>query len=150
MVMADDAAVAGSVDAPARPASPSAVRNIMRVPVVTVSPDATVGEARRLLQQSRIRHLPVLDRGLLVGLVADRDLRSAPGEATRIAEVMTRTVFVLSPETPVGSAARIFRERRFGAMPVLQGRELVGIVSVGDVARALEERPRVDGSGRPC
>lgn len=149
MVMADDAAVAGSVDGPARAASPSAVRNIIRV-AVTVSPDATVGEARRLLRQPRIRHLPVLDRGLLVGIVAGRDLQSAPGEATRIAAVMTRTVFFLSPETPVRSAARIFRERRFGAMPVLRGRELVGIVSVVDVARTLDARPRVDGGGRPC
>jgi len=51
--------------------------------------------------------------------------------------VMTRTVFVLSPETPVRDAARVFRRRRFGAMPVLKGRELCGMVARDRVLEAL-------------
>jgi CBS domain-containing protein len=52
---------------------------------------------------------------------------------------MRRPVFVLSPDTSLRRAARLFRERRFGAMPVLEGRELVGIVSVVDVLKVLGE-----------
>lgn len=116
------------------------VANIMVKPVVTATPNTSVGDARRLLEKSRVRHLPVLEGGLLVGIVSDRDLRSARTDTVPIREIMTRTVFVLSPDTSVRQAARLFRERRFGAMPVLDGRELVGIVSVVDVLRVLGEQ----------
>ena len=107
--------------------------------VVTATPNTLVDEARRLLKQARARHLPVLDGRLLVGIVSDRDLRSAPSEAVPLREVMRRPVFVLSPDTSLRRAARLLRERRFGAMPVLEGRELVGIVSVVDVLKVLGE-----------
>ncbi len=115
------------------------VAEIMVRPVLTAAPDTPVEVARCLLQQARARHLPVLDGELLVGIVSDRDLRAAPSGTVPLREVMTRPVFVLSPDTSVRWAARLFRERRFGAMPVLEGRELVGIVSVVDVLRALGE-----------
>ncbi len=118
---------------------PMTVTEIMAKPVVTASPDTPVRVARRLLREARIRHLPVMERGLLVGIVSDRDLRAARGETVPLGKIMTRTVFVLSPDTSVRRAARLFRERRFGAMPVLEGRELVGIVSVVDVLRLLGE-----------
>ena len=116
------------------------VADIMVKPVVTAAPGTPVAEAWDLLQQVRIRHLPVVDGGLLVGIVSDRDLRSAASETVPLREIMTRTVFVLSPDTSVRHAARLLRERRFGAMPVLEGRELVGIVSVVDVLRILGEQ----------
>ncbi len=116
------------------------VGDIMVKPVVAVAPDTSVGDARRLLEKSRVRHLPVLEGGLLVGIVSDRDLRSARSDTVPIREVMTRTVLVLSPDMSIRRAARLFRERRFGAMPVLDGRELVGIVSVVDVLRVLGEQ----------
>lgn len=115
------------------------VAEIMVRPVVTATPDTPVGAARRLLREARVRHLPVLDRDLLVGIVSDRDLREAPSETVPLGEIMSRPVFVLSPDTPIRRAARLFRERRFGAMPVLEGRELVGIVSVVDVVGVLGE-----------
>ena len=109
----------------------------MRETSVTVRPSTTVDEARRLLLETPIGYLPVVDRGLLVGIVGDRDLRAASGPSAPVAEVMTRTVFVLSPETPVRDAARVFRRRRFGAMPVLTGRELCGMVARDRVLEAL-------------
>ena len=120
------------------------VADVMVAPVVTVTPDTRVGMARRLLRRARIRHLPVLEGSLLVGIVSDRDLRETDRERAPVREVMTRTVFILSPDTPIRAAARIFTQYGFGAMPVLEGRELVGIVSVVDVLQALGE-----GQGRP-
>jgi acetoin utilization protein AcuB len=117
------------------------VAEIMVKPVVTAEPGMSVGAARRLSRRERVRHLPVLDgERLLVGIVSDRDLRGARSDAIPVREIMTRPVFVLSPDTPIRQAARLFRERRFGAMPVLAGRELVGIVSVVDILRALDEQ----------
>ena len=104
---------------------------------VTVTPSATVDEARRLLRETPTGYLPVVDRGLLVGIVGERDLRAAGGPSASVAEVMTRTVFVLSPETAVRDAARVFRRCRFGAMPVLKGRELCGMVARDRVLEAL-------------
>ena len=104
---------------------------------VTVTPGTTVDEARRLVRETPTDYLPVVDCGLLVGIVSDRDLRAAGGTSAPVAEVMTRTVFVLSPETPVRDAARVFRRRRFGAMPVLEGRELWGMVARDAVLEAL-------------
>ena len=115
------------------------VADVMVRAVVTATPDTLVSGARRLMRQARARHLPVLDGPLLVGIVSDRDLRSAPSETVPLREVMRRPVFVLSPDTSLHRAAHLFRERRFGAMPVLDGRELVGIVSVVDVLKVLGE-----------
>ena len=118
----------------------TAVAEIMVKPVVTVSPDSSVNVARRLMRGSRIRHLPVVDDDhLLVGIISDRDLHDAPSEAVSVREIMRQPVLILSPDTSLRQAARIFRERRFGAMPVLDGRELVGIVSVVDVLHVLGE-----------
>ena len=122
--------------------------DIMVSPVTTVAPHTSVEEARALIRRARIRHLPVLDGGLLVGIVSDRDLRGATGVAT-VAERMTSTVFVLSPRTPLRQAAKRFRERRVGAMPVLSGRQVVGIVSVADVILALEESLRSPADASP-
>ena len=113
------------------------IRDLVREASVTVRPSTTVDDARRLLRETPTGYLPVVDRGLLVGIVCDRDLRAASGPSASVAEVMTRTVFVLSPETPVRDAARVFRRRRFGAMPVLKGRELCGMVARDRVLEAL-------------
>ena len=123
-----------------RKASASTVADIMAKPVLTAAPDTTVADARRILMDSWIRHLPILEGELLVGIVSDRDLRAVPGEATPLRAIMRSPVFVLSPATPLKLAVRLLRDRRFGAVPVLDGRRLVGIVSVVDVLRQLNGR----------
>lgn len=116
------------------------VADIMAKPVVTAAPATTVGEARRLLRNGWIRHLPVLDGELLVGIVSERNLREAPSDSLPLREIMTRPVFILSPATPLKRVARLFRDRRFGAAPVLDGRRLIGMVSIVDIVGALAER----------
>ena len=113
------------------------VGEIMSAPVLTTTPATPVAEARRRCLGAGVRHLPVLEDGLLVGMVADCDLDRAPADSAAVAEVMTRIVFVASPEMSLTEAARVFRRRPFCAMPVLRGRDLVGIVSRADVARGL-------------
>jgi len=111
----------------------------MTAPALTVSPATTVAEARGLLRSQRIRHLPVLKDGLLCGILSDRDLRGASDGSVTVDRLMTRTVFVVAPDASLRDAARIFRQRRFGALPVGKGREVVGIVSIVDVMSALDE-----------
>jgi acetoin utilization protein AcuB len=116
------------------------VAEVMNRRVVTVAPDATVAEARRLLDERRIRHVPVVARGRVVGLVSDRDVRSAARgdpERTRVADIMTRDVLTVSPAARVEEAARLMLAHRIGALPVLERGELVGIVTTTDLLRAL-------------
>jgi CBS domain-containing protein len=109
------------------------VRGIMAKPVATTTPDTPVGAAHQLLRQHGIQHLTVLDGDLLVGIVSQRDLLRAQSDSLPVRDVMIRTLHVLSPDTPITRAARIFRERRLPVLPVLEGRKLVGMVRAVDV-----------------
>ena len=116
------------------------VRQIMTRRVVTVRPETTLAEARRLLDEHRIRHLPVLLDGRLAGIVSDRDLRSAAGanrRQTAVDEIMTPTPFIVGPDTRVEEAARLMLDRRIGGLPVVEASELIGIVTSDDLLRAL-------------
>jgi len=119
---------------------------VMKSPVLTVGPEATLEEAYKLLLERGIRHLPVVEEGRLVGIVTDRDIRLAtshlnpkgpcPG-CTRVGEVMTREVVTAHPLDPVEEAARVMRERKIGCLPVLEDEALVGIVTGIDLLDAL-------------
>jgi acetoin utilization protein AcuB len=124
------------------------VRDSMTREIVTLSPDETAATALALCQERRIRHLPVLKGGRLVGIVSDRDLRSstpALGDPARAAalqevlveDVMAREVVSVHPDDPIEQAANTMREARIGCLPVLDGDELVGIVTASDVMDAL-------------
>jgi acetoin utilization protein AcuB len=115
------------------------VAEVMARPVVTATPLTPVSEARQLMRAARVRHLPVLEGELLVGIVSDRDLRQTSDATVAVGAIMARPVFVLAPDTSLRTAARIFLQRRFGAMPVLDGRNLVGMVSVVDLLSVLGE-----------
>jgi acetoin utilization protein AcuB len=116
--------------------------------VATLSPEETAGEALALCRQRRIRHLPVVEDGRLVGIVSDRDLRSATpalGDQARAAalaeirvgEVMARDVVTARPDDPIDGAANAMRERRINCLPVLEEDGLVGILTSSDVMEAL-------------
>lgn len=116
----------------------------------TVPTSAKVRDALHLLQTLDIRHLPVVNEAKeLVGMLSDRDLRSArlPPEAEgngsvldlRVAEVMSADPLSVSPDTDVGELIDHLVEHKVGAVPVVdeESGELVGIVSYIDVLRTL-------------
>jgi acetoin utilization protein AcuB len=124
------------------------VRDSMQREIVTLSPDETAATALALCRERRIRHLPVLKEGRLVGIVSDRDLRSSTpafGDPDRAAalqrvlveDVMAREVVTADPEDPIEQAANTMRERKIGCLPVMEGVELVGLVTASDVMEAL-------------
>ncbi|MBI3785145.1 MAG: CBS domain-containing protein [Deltaproteobacteria bacterium] len=115
------------------------VRHCMSQNVVTIPPDAPLRDAWALLHRHAIRQLPVMRRERLVGIVTDRDLRSAPQTASSVAEVMTARPMVIPPETPLDEAARLLRRHRFGALPVVEDKQLVGILACADVLDAFVE-----------
>jgi acetoin utilization protein AcuB len=124
------------------------VKDSMTREVATLSPQTTAGEALALCREKRIRHLPVLEGGRLVGIVSDRDLRLATpalGDAGRaealgkisVSEVMARAVATARPDDPIEEAANAMRERKIGCLPVLEDDRLVGIITSSDVMGAL-------------
>jgi CBS domain-containing protein len=120
---------------------------------VTVSPDTSVLMARRLLYLHRIRHLPVLDGDRLVGMVSDRDINVRDpdlidslsslqsdllsGRWRPIATVMSTPVQIAHPGDSLTSAARTLQHWRLGALPVVDGSRLVGILTTTDCLEAL-------------
>jgi acetoin utilization protein AcuB len=124
------------------------VKDSMTREVVTLSPQTTAGEALALCRERRIRHLPVLDDGRLVGIVSDRDLRSATpalGDPARaealgrilVRDVMAREVATIRPDDPIEEAANAMREKKIGCLPVVEDGALLGIVTSSDVMEAL-------------
>jgi acetoin utilization protein AcuB len=121
--------------------------------LVTLSPEASVAEALTLCRERRIRHIPILEEGRLVGIVSDRDLRDASpalGDAerasalqeTRIGDVMTREVITADPQDSIENAAQEMYEHKIQSLPVIVEEpvveeELLGIITSSDVMRAL-------------
>ncbi|HUI27262.1 MAG TPA: CBS domain-containing protein [Candidatus Kryptonia bacterium] len=113
------------------------VRYRMSSKVVTIEPQRSIGDARRLLVRHRIRQLPVMRDDRLVGIVTDRDLRAAPPRAKIVSDVMTSKPFVTTPDTAVDEAARLLRVHKINALPVVEKGTLIGIVTATDVLGAF-------------
>lgn len=121
------------------------VRDVMQHEVVSVSACTSLADAYRTLQEHHIRHLPVLSDGTLVGVVTDRDLRFATSalhphpfqDDALIEQVMVPDPITAMPLDPVEEAARVMREHKIGCLPVLDGTELVGILTGTDLLDAL-------------
>ncbi|MER3603753.1 MAG: acetoin dehydrogenase [Thermus sp.] len=122
------------------------VKEVMKSPVLTIGPEATLEEAYAFLLQKGIRHLPVVEEGRLVGILTDRDIRLAtsalnpkgpcPG-STLVREAMTKEVVTADPLDPVEEAARVMRVRKIGCLPVVEDEVVVGIVTGIDLLDAL-------------
>ena len=115
------------------------VRDVMTRQVVTIGPETRCEKARRMMDEHRIRHLPVVDTGRLVGMVSDRDVRSAasglPGAVA--ARIMTPDPVTVTSETRIEHAAHLMLDARFGAVPVVDDSALVGIATYTDLLRAF-------------
>jgi CBS domain-containing protein len=134
------------------------VRDWMTPDPITVDPQTTLPAAHKLMKESHVRRLPVVDKGHLVGIVTLGDLREAsPTDATSLSifelnyllshltieQIMTRDPYTLSPDTTIEAAARLMLEHKIGGLPVVDAGRLVGIITESDIFRMLvreEER----------
>ncbi|KEO85030.1 acetoin utilization AcuB family protein [Tumebacillus flagellatus] len=116
------------------------VESIMTSDVLSVSPEASVQEALEITKKHRIRHLPVLVDGKLVGLISDRDLRDAVHqEHSTVEQRMVRDVITCHPLDFVEDAASTIYKNRIGCLPVVSKGRVVGIVSERDILNTLVE-----------
>ncbi len=131
------------------------VENLMQHSVFTVSPDETVDRVFFLMHYEKIRHLPVVERKKVVGIVSDRDLYKALGPRRRnrpaemngtlhviprkVRYIMRRGVITVTPDIEATKAAAIMAKRKIGALPVVKSDRLVGILTATDLLRAYAE-----------
>jgi acetoin utilization protein AcuB len=123
--------------------------------VITVEPEASIFRAQELMAESKIRHLPVIDPdGRLIGIVTDRDIRSAlpyeffkkpPSKEEKkkfsrlqIKDIMSKSPMTISPTYTIQDALLMIQDAKVGALPVVdEENRLKGIISVRDLLRAF-------------
>jgi acetoin utilization protein AcuB len=130
------------------------VRDFMTRDPMTISPDVSHPDALAIMRKHHIRRLPVISKGKLVGIMAEKDLLSnQPSQATTLSifeintllsklhvqEIMVKPVVTVEGDCPMEEAASIMVDRKIGCLPVMDGDSIVGIITETDVFRALVE-----------
>ena len=121
------------------------VADVMVFRVVKVSPDDTVSIAIARMLEENVGSVGVCEGDKLVGMFTERDVLRLAGEGSqfadvRVGDVMTRQLVTLAPDDDILDAARLMSERKIRHLPVLEGENLLGIVGIREVVRALVER----------
>jgi acetoin utilization protein AcuB len=111
----------------------------------TIGSDQTIAVAASIMSEHRIRHLPVLRGGQLLGVLSDRDVkliesfRDVDATKTLVDEAMTEQPYTVSPETPLDEVVGTMAEKKFGSAVVVQNHKVVGIFTTVDACQALSE-----------
>jgi len=122
-------------------------RDIMNAPVHVVSPDATVAHARNLMVRHHISRLPVLENGVLVGILTKKDIayrmqrgepawRRRPLDRIPVGALMTENPVTVRPDTGVVEIARIFTTQNFSSVPVTDENGIAGIITKTDLMKS--------------
>jgi len=130
------------------------VADIMTPNPLTVTPRNAIRTAVNLMREGGFRRLPVVDRGRLVGIITDRDLRRAANspfvvreqwydnfilDHIEVGSCMTPNPLTIAPAATVAEAARLMRDNKIGGLPVLADGQLVGILTETDLLNFLIE-----------
>ena len=137
------------------------VENLMTSKVFTVEQDDLIDRVFFLIHYEKIRHLPVVEKGKVIGIVSDRDLYKALGpksnsnaieDATgtstaelhvipkKVRHIMRRGVITVNRDTPASEAAALMADNKIGALPVVdKDNKLVGILSSTDILRVFSK-----------
>ena len=109
--------------------------------VYSISPDATIYEALKLMAEKEIGALVVLEDEKMVGILSERDyarkiiLKGKSSKETSVREIMTPEVICCSPDQKVQQCLSLMTKHRFRHIPVLEEERVVGILSIEDVKR---------------
>jgi CBS domain-containing protein len=129
------------------------IRDIMMGSPVTLGPDDTLALANDLISLGRIRHIPIVEGGKLLGLISERDLLGTAAsrlfnlkqknkadllKTLLIKDVMKKRVSTVTPDTPIAQAAHLMADKKIGCVPVVSDGSLVGLVTTTDILRYVE------------
>ena len=132
------------------------VAELMSRQVFTVEPHDLIDRVFFLIHYEKIRHLPVVEKGKLVGIVSDRDLYKALGPKSnsnaveagkdnsqlhvvsqKVVHIMHRGVYTIAPDAMLSEAAAMLAEHKIGALPVVDNGKLIGILSATDILKVF-------------
>lgn len=111
--------------------------------VWSVGPDQSIYEALALMAEKNIGALVVIDEGQVVGIFSERDyarkvvLRGKSSRETPVREAMTSRVVGVRPERTVEDCMALMTEKRIRHLPVMDGDQIVGVISIGDIVKAV-------------
>jgi CBS domain-containing protein len=120
------------------------IRDLLRYKpenVWTIRPDATVYEALELMAEKNIGALPVVENDQLIGIFSERDyarkciLMGRHSKETLVSELMSSPVVTIGPDFTIEQCLALMTERQFRHLPVIEGENLTGIVSIGDIGK---------------
>lgn len=126
----------------------------MQKDFITVSPDTSLAEADLILKDNNFRHLPVTDNDELVGIITKTDIQKALpstidsslnphdrilASQAKVSSFMTDTPLTVEPMNPLENVARLMRQFKIGAIPVVEGKKIVGIITESDIFKAFIE-----------
>jgi len=136
------------------------IRKYMTHDPYTIGQEQTLEVAHRVMREHRIRHLPVLAGGKLVGIVSQRDLhlietlRDVDPAKTTVAEAMTMDVYITTPNTPLAEAACVMADHKYGCAVIVDRGKIGGMFTTVDalnaLAQLLEEKPRASNDPLPA
>ena len=137
------------------------VHEIMSSDVLSITPTATVLDALRMMAGADVRHLPVVENGCLVGILSDRDINRYQSQGSDSSEIsndvvlrhlgapvsasMTSAPQTVSSTTSLEQAAGVMIETKVGALPVVDGGRLVGMLSTIDLLRWVRHQGKLGG-----
>lgn len=111
----------------------------------SIGPDQPLSVAHQMMRDHRFRHLPVLNGGVLVGMLTDRDLslietlRDIDPQKVTVEEAMSSNPYAVAPDAPLDEVVAEMAERKYGSAVVMQNNKVVGVFTTVDVCRALAE-----------
>jgi CBS domain-containing protein len=118
--------------------------------VLSIDAHATVLEAVRRMVEANVGSLLVMDGGEVAGIATERDylrraaLAEGADDDTPVREIMTSPLVVATPETPIDECMALMTERRIRHVPVVEGTEVVGLVSIGDLVKFTSKQQRFE------
>jgi acetoin utilization protein AcuB len=122
-----------------------AIEKFMTTAPHSVGGAQSVAAAHRMMHEHRIRHLPVLEGGSLVGMLTERDvalvtsMKGVDANTTTVEDAMTSVVYTVRPDAPLDEVAAEMAQHRYGSAVVVSNGKVVGVFTTVDACRALAE-----------
>lgn len=121
------------------------IQKFMTTTPHSIGKDQTLARAHDVMRSHKIRHLPVLEGGKLVGIVTERDLhlietlRDVDPSSVTVEDAMSQHVYAVDPDTSLDVVAESLAEHKYGSAVIMQNGKVVGIFTTNDACRALAE-----------
>ena len=111
--------------------------------VWSIAPNAMVFDAIQLMADKNVGALPVVDNGQLVGMISERDytrkvaLKGRSSKDTPVREIMSHEVVTVNVADTISECMRLMTDSRVRHLPVMEGKKMMGLVSIGDLVRGI-------------